>query len=205
MNAYELYVLYRKTKDLFDRKSYITKKVIIPKTFPKSMKESTIKKYEKLSGLFKTRWTSINPKEYFEAGFEYRKTFSPDNFFDEEVMKIYIANDKSKKRRLKSSKEALVKTGKFIMDFLKDKEYKGFLPLQFYCNCKEGKQKIIISHYLKNEVDGLFIVYCIKKDYLKLTDEEREKIPHIVDNFNAARKELKELEGFIEKIEDLIV
>ena len=64
---------------------------------------------------------------------------------------------------------------------------------------KNGRQRIIVDHYLKNNVDKFTIVHLIKSGKIILTDDDRAYMPYIVQQFREIADEIQEMNLFIRK------
>ena len=173
----------------------------MPKDFEKHFSER-MGRYNQLAlkkatGFFLTKWQNINPYEYFTCGFELYSNFTYHQFFEEDIMKLYIRRDKNKKRAIKITKQGMVNSAKFVKAWMSENNK----TLNQYMRTREGDHKICIDHYLKNHIDASFLVYLIRKG-MTLTDQDRSYIPYIQERYRKISFGLNDLGDFIKKLEE---
>lgn len=152
----------------------------------------------KLRRYFATVWQNIDPDTYFKYGFELWKSFSYHQFFDERLINYYIQKDKNKKRKTETSKKTILASAKYVKKFMIDNDIK---TLKQYSRKQEGFMAVPISHYLKNKIDNILLVFLITKKYILLTDEERGQIPQILGRYRELRQNMYDVKPFLDKIE----
>ncbi len=173
---------YRMPKDFeshFERMSEVNKKALI-----------------KATQWFKTKWSNIDPYEYFLCGFELYKSFSYATFFRENVIKLYIQKDKNEKRKVEITKQGLVKSALFVKSWLTENKK----TLGEYMRAREGNQKVAIDHYLKNKIDAAFFVFLIRRGMM-LNDDDRSYIPYIQERYRRITFNLNDIEDFLKQLE----
>jgi len=159
---------------------------------------------ELVTKYFNTRWSNISVERYFEYGFElFGKSFTYMKFFDKRLIAYYIGKDKNRKRDIMSNKKSIIKSIKFLKKWLEGKEYK-ISPFMYYSLCKDGKASVPIRHYIKGDIDNLFLTWLIKEGYLSIEDDERSQIPYIVENYRIYTDLLYEIEPFMNKAMEAI-
>jgi len=172
----------------------------MPKNFDEHLeKKFTEKNREALllaTKFFNTKWKNVEPLKYFRCGFELYKTFSYLKFFDIKTLRLYIEKDKNLKRDLDIKKADIVKTVKFIKKYMNDNKIYMFRD---YLEKKNGRQKIVISHYIKNNVDKFTLVWLVKNGRLILTDDDRAYMPYIVSQYREICDKINDINGFIRK------
>lgn len=152
----------------------------------------------KITGWFATKWSNIDPYLYFMCGFDlFEKRFSYVKFFHKKILMLYIQRDKIHKRETKIEKEKLIKSAKFVKQYMRDNDIKSILE---YVNKGDGNRKIVINHYLKNFIDPAFFVFLMRKG-LTLTDEDRGYLPYISINYRVLNLKLNDHQSFLNKIE----
>lgn len=145
---------------------------------------------------FNSKWINVDPYQYFECGFVLYKTFSYAMFFRSKVLRLYIERDKNKKRELNVNKKQIVESIKFIKKYMLSNE---IFMLSDYLSKRDGRQKILIDHYMKNKVDKFLLVYLVKSGKLNLTDDDRAYIPYIVQQYREIAQITDEMNGFLRK------
>ena len=68
-----------------------------------------------------------------------------------------------------------------------------------YLDSKNGRQRIVVDHYIKNNVDKFTLVWLVKTGKLVLTDDDRAYMPYIVQQYREICDELIEVNAFIRK------
>lgn len=172
----------------------------MPKDFDAHLeKKFTAKNREALilvTKFFNVKWKNVEPYRYFQCGFELFKTFSYLKFFDIRVLRLYIEKDKNIKREMMSNKTDIVNSVKFIKKYMDDNQLFMFRD---YLDSKNGRQRIVVDHYIKNNVDKFTLVWLVKTGKLVLTDDDRAYMPYIVQQYREICDELIEVNAFIRK------
>lgn len=153
---------------------------------------------------FETKWSNIDKYKYFETGFKlYNSRFSYHKFFDPKILDLYIEIDKSKKLNEKLSKENIIKSIKFAINYLKHtSDYnKNMSLLVQYSNLMDGKLPCPIKHYLNGNICAYFLVYLINKGYFKANNYETY-ISNINSKFYELSCNINQLKDFFVKIEE---
>lgn len=201
ITRFDVYVAYRKAKANHDNKGfrlpndwneYLTKK----------MKPQNREFLEKLTGYFNTTFSNIDIDKYMECGFQLWKTFSYHMFLRRNIIDLYKEQDKRRKRQIKIDMERIDTSMDFIKERVGDKKINGYNLLQVYCKIKEGAMRLIVSDYLKNDVDPLIFVYCIYYKYIKLTDIEREYCYNVVNRYRDLLEQMFQVENHIQEKEN---
>lgn len=140
------------------------------------------------AGLFNTKFSNIDLKEYIKCGFSHFKGFNYDKMFRDIVINEYIARDSRRKR---DTQEPLTK----IMGDLKyiDK------PLETYIKEVDGSQKVIIKDYLLNKIGSTIIVYCIWRNIFQPTSIEWGYLSTIQNNYPLFEKNVVKFASLIDK------
>jgi len=197
----EIYTEFRKAQAFEKNRGYR-----IPKDFQKHLKTKISTKnreaLELCTNYFNTKWKHIDPFKYFEAGFGILKSFTYINFFDLRVIRLYIQRDKNQKRDIIVTKKIIVDSVKFIRRFIKDK---GIESVSRYCMIKEGDISLPIKHYIKGYLSDCMIILLMKLKLLVLEDDEKGRIPYILQNYREISQKLDEMTGFIKRIKENII
>jgi hypothetical protein len=186
----DVYLSYRKAESHYKNRPYrtpndmeyfwATKKTLTPKV--KAV-------YEEAAGYFNTKWHNINMDKYFAAGFEFfGNKFSPAMFFKDSLMNLYIAKDKNEKRELRISNERILETAKFLKKYIEElpdvyKQLRLSSKLKIYGAVRDQQQSMAVKHYLGGKIDKYTFVWLIKSGYVSLSDDDKELVPYIVENF----------------------
>lgn len=199
MVEYDVYVIFRRCQAEANNRPYR-----IPKNWENHLNTKMSKQnkeyLEKAARCFNTIWQNIDPERYFTYGFElFGKNFTYKNFFDKRLINLYKEKDKNLKRKINLNKQAVLKSFKFIKNFI-NSDNRIILR---YCT-RNGHVSLPIEHYIKGKIDNFSLVWLIYRGYLKITDDERVLIPNIVSNYREILGELKNIEGFMIKIESTI-
>lgn len=148
---------------------------------------------------FATKWSNINPYEYFLCGFELYKTFSYHMFFKKNIIKLYIEKDKNGKRKVETTKQGLIKSAMFVKEWMKE----NGKTFNEYMRERDGNQRVVIDHYLKNKIDSAFMVFMIRKGMM-MDDQDRSYIPYIQERYRKINFALNDLKDFLVKLEEKI-
>lgn len=158
---------------------------------------------DNLVGHFNTTFCNIELSRYMDCGFELFKTFSYHNFLDKRVINLYIHKDKVNKRKIETSKTEIIDTFDFLTTETKELPHRpGYSTLQSYCKLRDGEVHNIVNRYMRGGIDTMTLVYCIKKHYITLTDDERAMLPYIVGRYRELLESESEVEAFIKQQED---
>lgn len=172
----EVYIEFRKAQSRYNNKGFR-----LPKDWDKFFNEKLSKIQQeiliKMSNYLNTKWCDISISKYFDCGFELYKTFSYKNFFDRKVIKMYINKDKNEKRIYGNINKSLKDSMKYY-----NMNYENITEVNTK-KCDNGYRQII-KDYLDNKVSGIFIIWLIKRNFLKLTDEEKSLCPYITEQFH---------------------
>lgn len=193
-----LYTIFR-----YKHGAYISRPRKLPKDITKHINEkmnSVQSDNLKTAAIFfDSKWINIDPNEYINCGFDVLgKKFSFHNFFDPRIMRLYIMRDKNKKRELETSKQDLINSAKFILEYIKENNI-SFLT---YINKKIGHRRIIIEHYISNKICPLFFCFLLYNNKIELTEEENAILPYISVQYRNATVLIKKIDDFLMKIED---
>lgn len=195
----QIYINFREAQADYNNRGFR-----LPKNFEdhfnKKFKEQNKKALIKISGWFLTKWSNINPYDYFICGFElFKKGFTYTRFFDDKIILLYKTRDKNKKREVHITKKRLVESALYVKKWIE----KNNIDLYKYMSIRDGYQKIVIKHYLENKIDATFLVFLIQKGML-LNDIERSMIPYVQVNYRKIIFGLNEIKDFMRKLEEKI-
>lgn len=176
----------------------------MPKNFEEhletKMKEQNKKKLINITRFFKTKWSNIDPYNYFRCGFELWKSFSYIKFLDPKILKLYISRDKIEKRKTRLLKESMLESALYIKRWMKDN---NVYTLQDYIKCENGNMSIAVQHYRKGKIDNGFFVFLLTKGLI-LNNNERNYVPYIAQNYRKIRSNLEKLNEFTRIMEEKI-
>ena len=117
-------------------------------------------------------------------------------FFDVRVLRLYIEKDKNIKREMSIHKNTIVDSIKFIKKYMSKN---NIFMFRDYLEKRNGKQRVIVDHYMKNNVDKFALVWLIKNGKIILTDDDRAYMPYIVQQYREICNEIEGISGFIRK------
>jgi hypothetical protein len=140
------------------------------------------------AGLFSTKFSNIDLKEYIRCGFFHFKGFNYDKLFRDIVINEYIARDSRKKRDIQEP----------ITKVMADLKYIG-KPVELYLKEQEGNTKRIIRDYLMNKIGSTIVVYCIWRNLFQPTTIEWEYLNIIQNNYPAFEKNVVKFATMIDK------
>jgi hypothetical protein len=201
MEIEDVYSTYRKIQSIYKNKPYRIPKDIkshIDNKMSKPNRENIVK----LTHFFNTKWKDISIDRYFESGFElFGENFSYNNFFSDKIIKYYIQIDKNKKRNIEISKKEIIESFKYIKLLAKEKNYTEKNIVSWYCKLFNSTNYIhgAVEDYLKNKIDKLLITYFIYYKHLKLSEEDRQKIPYIIEKWREHVSSMRDIESLIKK------
>ena len=180
---WDIYCAYRQAQAEFHNRPYK-----LPKNWEKFKKRITKKNLENLdliTSKFNGTWYKICPHTYFRTGFSiFGKKFSYIKFFEKIILTKYMQNDRLQKRDLKLNKKDLIDSAKFIRKFMSRKNPSPKLSLaRQYSVLTEGEQSLPVIHYIRGHLDKYFLIWLMRRGLIKITDDERDQIPDIVDNY----------------------
>jgi hypothetical protein len=202
IKQYDVYVSFRKAQS-----QYLSRPYRLPKDFDafiqNKLSDKNKEALEISTNWFNTKWRNIDMDVFFQCGFELMgKGFSYVKFFDRRVLNLYIEKDKNIKRESELNKKMLIKSAKFVKKFM---EYKSNISkIVQYCNHSCDGIRAPIKHYLSNNIDNFFLTWLIKSGYLKLTDDERNMIPQVADNYRKYVVALDRMDKFLQMMENKI-
>ena len=185
----DIYIQYRRAQADFNNRGYR-----IPKDFTKHFNSKLNEKSREILSMtakyFLTRWANIDPYEYFLCGFKVYKGFTYHQFFDKNVMNMYVTIDKNKKRTLKVDKKIFQESKFFVLEYMKENNINS---VKEYGNKRKGNELVCIHHYLHNFTDKFILTSLINKGIVKLNDNDRHQIPYIVEQYREILNVLEEM------------
>jgi hypothetical protein len=156
----------------------------------------------KLMVHFNTSMRNVDMAKFMSCGFEIWKSFSYQHFFEKPVLNLYMQYDKQKKRRIMSDTAEVDKSFAYIADFLKTKPIReGYNQLQNFCKFRDGEIRTIINLYVQDKIDTITLVYCLKKRYIVLSDDERAITPYISQRYRDLCDNLVEMQDYMDQKE----
>ena len=196
MKEEQIYYYFRKAQSESKNRGFR-----MPKDFESHFQNRfTDKNRESLSlvtKFFMTKWGNIDPYRYFQCGFELLKTFSYINFFDPRVIKLYVQKDKNIKRESSNCKKEITQSVVFIRNYMRKN---NIIMFDDYITLEKNGRKVIIDHYLNNNVSKFFIVWMMVGGKLSLSDTDIAFIPYISDQYRDIRVKLEEIGPFLRKV-----
>lgn len=149
------------------------KEVRLPSSIPKNLSDDNKNILSIITVYFNTKWANIDPEQYFNVGFSLWKTFSIPFFLREDIIKTYIAKDKSRKFNTKFSKQTLLESLKYV------KKSGGVCE---YCNTYYGVNSRPVLDYVRGKIDKFLLTYFIKYSILNLKETDKVLIPEVIEN-----------------------
>lgn len=156
---------------------------------------------------FRTVWSNIDPKRFMKYGFElYGKGFTYSKFFNRELLNFYKERDKNHKRNSVLQKKEIIKSFKFIKDFMSDKQDNSKVStILRYCLLQCGYEPVIINHYVLGHIDNFTFVWMMYRGYFRLPEENRDQVPYITTNYRTIVSGIREVESFMIKAERMLL
>jgi hypothetical protein len=140
------------------------------------------------AGLFSTKFSNIDIKEYIRCGFAHFKGFNYDKMFRDIVINEYIARDSRKKRDIQEPLTKVMSDLKYINK-----------PIELYLNEFDGSTRLIVKEYLLNRIGSTIVVYCIWRNLFQPTSVEWEYMNIIQNNYPAFEKNVVKFATMIDK------
>jgi hypothetical protein len=197
MDEFDVYMAYQRAKSSVTNKGFRTPKDWV-KFYTEKLNKPAQENLTRVSKYFSTVWVDINAEMYFECGFSIFKKFSYHQFFDKKIMLLYKQRDKMKKNEYNDMKKSLVKSCKFVKQFMKDHSIEF---LKDYCLLTLESRPVIIDHYLKNSVDGYFVTWMIAEKLFHPLDHE-VIMPFVSQNYREYFSKLNDNREFLDKIKE---
>jgi len=192
-----IYYYYRKAQSSIKGKGFRMPKNF-EEHFNKRMNSLTRESLRKATRYFNTKWSNIDPYNYFLCGFEVYKTFSYNKFFDEKILNLYIRRSNIKKREMVIKKKQMEKSVALLALYMKKFEIS---TLRGLCSKINGEgNHAIINLYIKDKIDKFTVCWLIMRGYLKLNDNDMAVIPYISEQYRNVTDVLKEINGFVEDL-----
>lgn len=188
-NIEDIYVKFRKAQSFYNNRPYRIPKDV--STFlEKNLSEKNMENIKNLTNALNTRWQNIDIDRYLEYGFElFGKNFSYTKFFDSRLIEFYIMKDRNMKRDTQLVKDTLDKSIRYVKSVTREKDDKeAFIK---YANLKQGFESVAVADYIKGYIDRYFLTWLVYKGYLSLTDDDRDRLPLIVENYRNYVYELR--------------
>lgn len=201
----DIYQNYRQSQTQFlGRTGYKTPKDWV-KYFTEKLSNNQQDNLTRASKYFSTLWTDVNPKEYFDCGFQlHGKRFSYHLFFDKKIMLLYKRHDKNQKNEFKNMKKSLVNSVKFVL--IQTKNKKCINPLMCYCDMMDGPERHkIVSDYLKNNVCGYFLVWMAAEGWFDRIYDYESCLSFLFENKRDMYRKLYNEKEFLEKIKNKVM
>ena len=166
----------------------------MPKNFEKHLEtKMSLKNREALVMLrdyFNTKWCNIDPLRYFKCGFELYKSFTYTMFFKPNIITLYKEKDKILKRETIVNKMKLKDSFGFVKNYMKKN---GIRSIADYCRIRDGESSKVSEHYMSNSIDGVFVIFLMRKGLYLPNDYERAIMPYISINYNKVVLDLEEM------------
>ena len=158
------------------------------KTVKSLPKLKHIEEIQILTDRFNTKWSNINPYDYFKCGLKLWKTFSYSKFLNESIINEYIKQDKRKKRK-DVQKEDIERSFSYL-------KYIGVKSL----NDTKNYTDAIIFEYLNNNIDKVLLSYLLFNKYMPSDDISRRYASHIFNNKSEMEAYVKRYSRYIKKL-----
>jgi len=205
VTTWDIYVAFRVAQANFHSRPYR-----LPKDWEKhlqtKMSEKNREALELAAQGFSTKWSNINIDKYMEVGFDViGKGFTYVRFFDPKIMRLYIERDKHAKRDLAVSKQAIIRSSKFVKSYMRGRNHHDKVSLiNQFGKLREGNESVAVRCYIQDKIDKFFLTWMIKEGYLRLEDEDRVQIPYIVEKYREYIAKLDDIKEFMEKVRSLL-
>ena len=184
ITAKDIYIIFRREQGRFFDRGFR-----LPKNWDAhwlKMKEVDKQVIEMLVVNFNTKWRDIDIERFFQSGFfVFGKRFTYTKFFDNRIIKDYVAKDKVRKMNLENVKRDFTNSLKFII--------KSGWKVPDYVKMKEGEISLPVIHYIQGKIDTSFLSYLIMKGLLKLNSIERSRCPCFEPKYREALVKLAEI------------
>lgn len=198
---YDVYVAFRKAQGNANGRGFR-----LPKNWEefrhRKMSEVNRTQLDKAALYFNTTYSNIDIDMYMACGFEIWKGFTYAKFLHQKVIDLYIHKDKVKKRSLEVTHREVETTFNNIHDWLQGQpERPGYTQLQNFCKFRAGEVRIIINMYVQGKIDVMTLAYCVNRNYINLTDDERALSPYLVQRYRDLLEYLEDVKPFIQQKE----
>lgn len=196
MTTYQVYCAFRRAQGESKGTGFR-----LPKSWEdqqKKMTQQNLDALQKTADYFNTVFSNIDLETYMKCGFELYKGFTYAMFLKKEVIQLYINKDKSKKRRMESSKETIDDTFDNISEYLSSRTlHKGYSKLQSFCKFRDGEIRDVVTLYNQSKVDQMTLVYCMTKKYITMSDDEMALVPYITQRYRTLVSNLNDIKEYI--------
>jgi len=160
------------------------------KTVKSLPKLKHIEEIQILTDRFNTKWSKIDPSEYFKCGLRLWKTFSYSKFLNNSIIKEYIKQDKRKKR-----KDVVKQDIERSFSYLKSM---GITSLNDVRTHKES----IIFEYINNNIDKALMSFLLFNNYIPIDHISRRHTSYIFNNKSEMKNYVKRYSRYIKKLGD---
>jgi hypothetical protein len=200
VTEFDVYSKFVKARSQSNSKPYN-----LPKDWVKFYSEKLTKNAQdnltRSSKYFTTIWCDIDIEKFMECGFELFPKFSYHLFFNRKILELYKRRDKLVKNEELNMKKGIIESVKFIVPFMKGKEYKNLF--NDYCKLTIDNRHVIISHYLKNNVSSYFMAWMIAEGYFEVyTNEYEASVPFVIKNYRNLFLKLQNNKSFLNQVKE---
>ena len=185
---YNEYDVYKVFKEVENEEKGKTTKILSEDGFYKRVSDNSKDALRQAAGLFNTKFSNIELRDYIRCGFSHFKGFNYDKMFRDIVLSEYIARDSRKKRDTQEPLTKIMSDLKFINR-----------PLEDYIREMDGTQRVIINDYLLNRIGSTVIAYCVWRNLFQPTSVEWEYMNTIKNNYPAFEKNVVKFAALIDK------
>jgi len=198
----DVYNKFMKVKSQSNGKPYR-----LPKDWVKHYSEKLSKNAQdnltRASKYFTTLWCDIDIEKYIECGFELFPKFSYHQIFNKKIMVLYKRRDKLVKSELKNMKHEIINSVKFVVTFMKDKEYNNLFSE--YSRFTLENRHVIITHYLQNHISSYFVSWMIAEGNFEIyTNEYESSVPFIIKEYRSMFIKLQNNKSFLNQIKEKV-
>jgi hypothetical protein len=180
----DIYTIFRR-----EQGKYLNRGYRLPKdwdSYLEKMKKPDKEALNMAVTFFNTKWKDIDIERYFQSGFfVFKHKFTYTKFFDNRIIKDYVAKDKAKKMDLSNIKKDFEKSIRFVIQ-------SGW-KIPEYVNMNEGELSLPVIHYIQGKTHGSFLAYLIMRGMLKLNETERSRCPNFEPKYREYLIKLSEI------------
>lgn len=192
ITPYDVYIVFKNVESEIKKKGYRlnTWENLSKNKLNKSSRDNL----QLAADYFNTVWQDIDIEDYMRTGFSLFKTFNFKSLLNPKIIKRYIHNDKTKKRKISIDDKMFVKSFKFVKNKIDKTTISDIL--KEYGRDKEQA----IQDYLYNKIDGGFLFYLICLGYINIEHADIDRLCYIKWNFNELKHELEFKRGKIDAL-----
>lgn len=196
LDEQDIYICFRTVQG-----SVLNRPYRIPKDwnnhFENKMKPEQRETLRKMKRYLATTWSNVDLEKYFMCGFELYKGFSYHQFFNPQVINLYITKQKNLKRKCSNIKADFVESAKYVKKKMIELKIN---TLKEYCGLKNGFQYLAVEDYIKGKINQYFFGYLIYSGCLSRNVFDDDQIQEIVQKWSNLRNEIIDNISFFKKV-----